>query len=377
MSILRVDLLGPLSAMVDGRRVAVPGRRQAALLACLALQAPHAVSVPTLIDAVWFDQAPRRAEPTLQQHVSTLRAALEPSRPKAAPSLVRTEGAGYRLELTSGDIADFEAASRRAEGATAAGRWQPALAELDAALGLWRGPALDGVVATPWFGAHRVRLAERRAALAQTRLAVLVNAGRNDQAIADAEAILAQEPLRESVWATLMIALYRTGRSADALAAFQRARRTLDDELGIQPGASLQALERRVLHRDPSLAEPAPHGPPTGSGIAPLHVEVSQTFRSDGIDAVPWLELPDGQIVVLRDGVHDVGRIPEVSIQLRDSRVSRRHAEFSVIHGAVHLRDLGSTNGTAVNGRSVTQAQLTDRDAVSIGGVPMTFHSPR
>ena len=174
------------------------------------------------------------------------------------------------------------------------------------------------------------------------------------QVISDCEALLAEHPLREGIWAQLMRGLARSGRNADALAAYARARRTLRQELGLEPGETLRQLERDVLAQTPGIA--APLQVPTS--LTPM--ELSKTYQAVGGEAAPWVQLPDGQVVALRPGVHKVGRHPEAAIRLADSRVSRWHAEFDHTADGVRLRDLGSTDGTTLNGQAL-RSDVSDR----------------
>lgn len=373
MIMLQVGLLGPVAVFVDGNPVRVTSPRQAALLACLSLHTPRVTAVESIIAALWDEDFPRTAEQAVQQYVSSLRTLLEPGRSARHPSrLLTTEGAGYRLREVDLDIVAFEAATARGRHSAGIGQWAAALADLDAALRYWRGPALSGLPGTPFFLAHQTRLTELRHSAVEARLDALSALGGFGQVIGECEVLLAEEPLHEAVWSRLMVALYRAGRSADALAAFGRARKVLRDELGLEPGEQLRSLERRMLDRDPTLDPPATASVPQ----PPAPAEVSQTFRADG-ERLPWLQLPDGQMIVLRQGSYVVGRQPGSDILLLDSRVSRSHAVLDSVAGTVRIKDLGSLNFTTVNGRPVGREQpqeLADRDVISIGGVPLAFH---
>lgn len=361
-------MLGSVVAHVGDRTVPVTSAKQAAVLACLALQAPRMTGVSTLIDAIWGDQPPAKAEQGLQQHVSALRGLLEPGRaPRTEPTLLLTEANGYRLASTDTDAAVFLDLADRGDRAAAAGRWTEALQSLDAALSGWRGPALAGVPATDWFAARRLRLSQRRLAVSETRLSALLGLGQYGRLISDCEDLLAQEPLREGVWAQLMQGLARSGRTADALAAYSRARRTLRDELGLEPSAMLRELEHDILSQAPIVSAP------TGDNDPDL--QLARTFQADVGPASPWVQLPDGQVVALPAGVHRVGRHPEAAVRFNDSRVSRWHAEFEHRPDGVRLRDLGSTNGTTINGKPVNTGVLGDGDVVGIGGVILLFHA--
>ena len=166
-----------------------------------------------------------------------------------------------------------------------------------------------------------------------------------------------------------MLALYRSGRQADALAAYQAARAVLIDELGIEPGAELRELEQAILQQSPTLDLAAQ--PPA----APV-VDVGATFRHDPSITLDHIELPDGQLVLLVGDTALIGRDPSALVRLVDNRVSRRHAEIHTAAGRAELRDLGSTNGTLVNGEAVEgQRVLGDGDVISVGGFELRFRT--
>jgi hypothetical protein len=162
-----------------------------------------------------------------------------------------------------------------------------------------------------------------------------------------------------------MLALYRSGRQADALAAYQATRGVLIDELGIEPGAELRDLEQAILVQSPEL------GLDASRSMAELHA----TFRADTLAEAGRIELPDGQSVLLREGITSIGRDPSAHVRMVDNRVSRIHAQIETKDGRCVLRDTGSTNGTRVNGRSVDEHELSDGDLISIGGVELQFRS--
>src|SRR5581483_10777543 len=245
-------LLGPLVVSVDGEPVPLGGRRQRALLGALLLQPNRIVSLDHLIDAVWGEAAPDTARNTVQVYVSQLRKLLPDGALETAPP-------GYRLAVAAETIDAFELERRADEGraALAAGDAARAAETLRAALDLWRGsplPDLDGVVAV----AEVARLEELRLAATEDLVDAELALGRQARLVGELERLVAEHPLRERLRAQLMLALYRSGRQADALAVYQRARRTLLDELGLEPGESLRELERRILAHDPSLDLVAP-----------------------------------------------------------------------------------------------------------------------
>lgn len=361
-----MSLLGPLSLRVDGVEVVLGSRKQAAILAVLATSPGAAVAAERLIDVVWGDDATDRVEHALQQQVSTLRKALEPDRaPRAESKVLVTRRQGYELIATV-DAHRFEqlAAAAGAPGVAP----HDALTIIDEALAMWRGRALSDCTDSVWLSAAGARLDEQRLALVEARAAVLMQLGRHGEVIGDAESVLAANPFREGAWALLMQALYCSGRQADAIAAFGRARSALVDELGLEPGPELRDLERRILSQDPDLLAPAP---------AWDALSVPETYRSGTVQR-PHVRFPDGQIVVLNEGDSVIGRLPDATIRLNDSRASRRHALLRWDGDHVELTDLASTNGTFVDDQMVAAGapvRLSHHSVIRVGGVELRLHA--
>ena len=222
--------------------------KQGAVLAFLALDAGRVVSSDRLVDELWGDAPPESALKSLDVYVWRLKRAL--------PALgVEKVGRGYRLELADGDRSDLREFERLvAEGRAAAADGDPRRASrlLSDALRLWRGPPLADLD-EPFARAAADRLADLRLAALEERIGADLDLGGDARLAAEVEALVAEEPLRESLRALQMRVLYRSGRQADALAAYQDARRTLVDELGIEPSPALQQLERAILQQDPAL----------------------------------------------------------------------------------------------------------------------------
>jgi DNA-binding SARP family transcriptional activator len=237
--------------MVDGDARMVSGLRRKAVLATLALHGGEVVSVGRLVDAVWGETAPSTVRNTLQSHVSYLRTLL------GNKNAIVGRPPGYRLDVGDDGTDVWLAERLLRQGAQAADPVRGA-SDLRAALALWRGRPLADVTGLAWLEEQAGRLellAERiRRALSEARLA----AGEHRQLIEELEQMAAAHPLDEQVYAQLMTALYRSGRQADALAAYQRLRSTLTDELGLVPGQALRDLETAILRQDSSLDAPAP-----------------------------------------------------------------------------------------------------------------------
>ncbi|MGW0818094.1 BTAD domain-containing putative transcriptional regulator [Streptomyces viridiviolaceus] len=258
MEAVTFGVLGPVTAGRGGDPVDLRGPRHRALLARLVLARRRVVPVARLVEDLW-DVPPARAVGTVRTFVADLRRALEPERPRRAPArLLVTEGPGYALRAAP-DAVDawrFETAAAEA-GRLPADR---APARLEAALEEWRGPAYADFGGEKWARGERSRLTELRLRVVERRAELLVDLGRAADAVPDLDAHLADHPWREEAWRLLALALYRTGRQADALAVLRRARALLAGELGVDPGPRLRRLEADVLAQDPSLdptAEPA------------------------------------------------------------------------------------------------------------------------
>ncbi|MER6689371.1 BTAD domain-containing putative transcriptional regulator [Streptomyces minutiscleroticus] len=253
-------VLGPVAAW-DGAGGALPlkGPRHRAVLARLLVARRRVVPVPRLVADLWGTRPPGDAVSAVRTFVAALRRALEPDRPPRAPSrLLVTEGPGYALRPAPGavDAWRFERAVEAAEELPPA----RAAARLAAALDLWRGPAYADVAEEPWARGERSRLAELRLGAVESRAAARLALGAAAEAVPDLEAHVTEHPWREDAWRLLVLALYRSGRQADALSAVRRARRLLGEHLGVDPGPRLRALEADVLRHADHL-DPGPGGP--------------------------------------------------------------------------------------------------------------------
>ena len=259
---LEFRILGPLEVWHDGRALEFGGPRSRALLGALLVRPGESVASEALAQAVWGDDAPPTAAKALQVQVSRVRRALGP-----AADRLQTVASGYRLHVAPGELdADrFEQLCRR--GAELPAREVATV--LREALGLWRGPVLADLRYEPWAQGEIRRLEELRAVAIEERVKADLELGEHARLVGELEALVREHPLRERLRAQQMLALYRAGRHADALAAFRKARATLDAELGLEPGPELRQLEQAILVHDPSLAAPVaaepgvPAAPPT------------------------------------------------------------------------------------------------------------------
>ena len=241
-------LLGPFEVLEDDRPVDLPKGKPRALLARLLLDAGRVVSAETLVESIWGDPSPPSAPKVLQVYVSQLRKALGPGR-------IETRAPGYRLraERDEYDLGRFETLADAARATSDSVRRAQFLAE---ALALWRGPGLAEFRREPFARPAARRLAELRLGALEARIEAELELGRHERLVAELETLVEEEPLREQLRRQLMVALYRSGRQAEALAVYRAGRRLLVDELGIEPSPELQDLERAILRHDPALAEP-------------------------------------------------------------------------------------------------------------------------
>jgi DNA-binding SARP family transcriptional activator/tetratricopeptide (TPR) repeat protein len=255
---LRVQLLGPVRAWWGDDELDLGGPRRRTVLAMLAAHPRRAVSRSELIDGVWGQEAPASAVNSVHVHVAGLRRVLEPRRAHRAPGqILAASGPGYWLRMESSKLDTEVLRSRLAHARrlTAAGDLVAAVQSLDAALGLWQGVALAGIPG-PWADIERVRLGELRQTAVEERIDVMLALGGHHQALAELAGLIREYPLRERFHGQLMLAMYRCGRQADALAAFADARRVLAEQLGVDPGAELRRLHQQILTADASLGLP-------------------------------------------------------------------------------------------------------------------------
>jgi predicted ATPase/DNA-binding SARP family transcriptional activator len=262
---MKFRVLGPMEVRRDDQALGLGGAKQRALLAILLIEANHVVGLGRLADLLWRDEPPPTSDHVIEVYVSQLRRALEPT---GAPYhvLVR-KAAGYMLQVAPDavDAAEFQALVEAAKQAAP----EQAAAQLTRALSMWRGPALADFAGEPFAVSEAARLNELRLHAREERIEAELALGRHAQLIGELQALVDEHPLRERLCGQLMLALYRSGRQAEASDLYQRTRQRLVDELGMEPGPDLQLLLKRILQHDSSLAaaptEPTTPKLPTGT----------------------------------------------------------------------------------------------------------------
>jgi DNA-binding SARP family transcriptional activator/Tfp pilus assembly protein PilF len=268
-------LLGPLLVRSGGANVPVPPGNQRTLLAALLLDANQMVSQSRLTEILWGNNLPASARPTLQNYVKRLRKAVQ----ETGSNRIRTLAGGYLIcaDASELDVLRFETLHDRAREAARDGAWDRAAEQLSAALALWRGEPLADVSSELLVLRDIPRLTEMRLQAIEARIEARLQLGRHAAELPELRQLTFAHPLRERLHCLLMLALYRDGQQADALAAYQRARRFLIEEVGAEPGPELRRLERQILAADPALAWSAPAG--TSGEAGPLHSVAAQQPR--------------------------------------------------------------------------------------------------
>lgn len=267
------------------------------MLAALALSPGKPVSTESLIAALWGEDPPAGARKTLQTYVWNLRQAL-------GPDVIATEPPGYRLCIAAEDVdvGTFRELVNRGDAALRTGDPTKASALFDEALALWRGEPFGGVASHTGLAGEAVRLHEEYLSALESRMTAHLAAGRHSALVGELESLVREHPFRERLWGYLMLALYRCGRQAEALEAYQRARRLLLEELGLEPGGELRRIEEAILRQDPSAASPvaldARSSPAFAAPGSIRRSPVQYARSSDGV-SVAYQVAGDGPIDIL------------------------------------------------------------------------------
>ncbi len=315
-----IRVLGSFAAEVGGEPVSLGGPRQRGVLALLVAARGQVVSVDRMVEDLWRGEPPSRALASLQAYVSNLRRLLEPGRPPRTPArLLVSAPPGYALRLPPGAVDAWRFEELLDEARTLAGP-RDVRARLDEALALWRGPAFAEVADEPWAAAETARLNELRLVARELHIAAGLRLGDPAAVVPEAEGLTRDDPLREEGWRMYALSLWRSGRQADALAALRRARATFADELGLDPGPDLVALEEAILTqrtdvlrvavpaspadtpRPPATAPPPPNNRPGAKTFVGREGELAALMAAAG-EAVA-----DGARVALVTGEAGLGK---------------------------------------------------------------------
>jgi DNA-binding SARP family transcriptional activator len=339
-NVIEFRILGPFAVIADGRPVAIPGAKERATLALLLLRVGQIVSVDSLIDALWDDQPPATARNSLQVRIAGLRKLIGAER-------IESRGSGYVLHADQNevDLERFELLVARGGGEN-----------LREALALWRGPALADFDHEAWAQAPIARLQELRLTAFEQRVDFELHAGRHAELVAELETEMSHNPLRERLRAQLMLALYRSGRQADALRAYQDGRKALLEQLGIEPYPAMRELERAILRQEPSLDLDQPTPPERSILVAAL-----EPAGVDGLlDVAESLARRPRRELILTLAV-----AVDVDLAAASARLHQRRDELAA-RGFASRAAAFTSDAT---GRDVARvAQEQDVDLVLIGG---------
>jgi YVTN family beta-propeller protein len=367
-----IRLLGPIEASLDGRPVTLGAPQQRAVLAMLALQVNRTISVDRLIDGLWGEAPPASAPKLVQLYVSQLRKLFA-----GDDAEIVTRGRGYELRLDDDcvDAARFErlvAEAAHTDGAT------DALAR--EALALWRGAALADVADEPFAAAETGRLEELRLSAAELAIESGLTAGRHRELIGELDALVAAHPLSERLHAQRMLALYRSGRQAEALQAYRHARAALVDQIGVEPGAELRGLHDAVLRQDSALdlaiAEPVPApGPQSPPASARSRTAVSRRTLA----AAAGLLVAGGLAAFAVTRWGDADRLPRIDenavgvIDPDEGAISAQYAvgrgPTAVIAGGGSVWVANSLDGTVTR----IDRERNEVVTISVGGAPASL----
>src|SRR6478752_4713407 len=323
-----VRMLGPLQVWDAGEELALGGTKTSAVLAMLALTVNRVVSMDALVDGLWGSSAPDAATAAIHVSVSRLRKVLRDRPGRSAGGVLNRRRPGYVLELDpeAVDLLRFERLAMEGK-ATFSTAPDVAADRFAQALRLWRGPALAEFADLPFAQAEIPRLAEQRLNVVVARIEADLAMGRHFELVAELEGLLARHPLNERLHEQLMLSLYRSGRQADALDAFRRARRTFSDELGIDPGRALRELETAILAQDQHLDYTSPPTAANGTGaVVPPTAAAppAPTARASGAVTRVWRVPPPNP--------HFIGRTALLD-QMHERLQSQRTLAVQALYG--------------------------------------------
>jgi YVTN family beta-propeller protein len=352
-------VLGPFEVAERGQLLDVGVGKQRALLALLVLSAGEVVSTDRLIDALWGERPPASALNSVRVYVSHLRRALGNGR-------LLTRGHGYLLtvEPEQIDLGRFERLVAEGREALAVGEAERAAELLGAALALWRGPALVDFAAEQFAQSEIARLEELHLAALEERIEADLALGRHGELVPELEALVRSKPLRERLRAQLMLALYRSGRQAEALEAYRQARATLVGELGLEPSRKLQELERAILSQDPWLD-------PRARAAAPLRRARRRGGLLIAIGGGLLLAAAIAVVVIeLIGGSPGLGSAAENAVALIEADTNRLVADVPVGNGPTSIA-AASDAVWVTNAQDDSVARIDPRSSTVVDQIPL------
>jgi DNA-binding SARP family transcriptional activator len=369
-SALRFGLLGPLQMSADGIDLPLGAAKQRAVLALLLINRSRTVAIDSLIDAAWQQHPPPEARASLHAHVSRLRRLMSGAGVDPAAILASAQP-GYRLGVPEEDcdLGRFAIEQKAGIEAAAAGRFEQASGHLSAALAEWRGPVLEDLRNFQFVDAFAAALAEDKLVALTARAEAEIACGRTHSIIGNLEALVAEHPYREPLWAQLITAYYLAERQYDALDAYGRLKAALADDLGIDPGPTLQRLHQRILRQEPLDVKQAARATAKRTAVTRRRpTEVGQG------SAVAHLRDAGGSRHPLRETATKIGRLADNDIVLDDDTVSRYHAVIIDTGNSFVITDLRSANGVDVAEQRIrASATLAEGDRICICGHEFTF----
>jgi DNA-binding SARP family transcriptional activator len=373
MSELSLDfgVLGPLLVTVNRTPVALGAAKKRAVLAMLVVNRNHPVGTDSLINAVWGESPVPAARTSIHSHVSTLRRQLAEAGIDSGQVLVSAPP-GYQINIADADcdLGRFTAAKSDGLAAASSGNFEQASRHLSAALAQCRGDVLADLRDFPFVDPFATAVTEDKLWVHTARAEAEIACGRAQAIIGELESLAARHPYREPLWAQLITAYYVTERQSDALDAYRRLKTALADELGIDPGPTINALHARILRQEPLDTKRAAQD----TAVAHARTRIRDRGTGNGEPAVAGLRDATGQLHRLRGTATRIGRDADNEIVINDSYVSRHHAAVMDTGSSFVILDLRSANGVEVGGHRVhTSANLADGDQVTIGGHEFTF----
>ncbi len=323
---LDFGLLGTVSVRHDGAAIPIRSPMSRNVLAALLLDANRIVSTERLIEVLWGDAPPASATASLHNHIGRLRALLGTN----ARARIQAVPPGYLIQVNDGelDLESFTGLARCGREANQAGDWDAAARDLSAALDLWRGDPLADVTSAALREVEVPRLTELRLETLEARITLDLQLGRAAEVVIELGALTAEYPLRERLRALLMLAYYRTGRQAEALAVYQAARDVLVEELGVEPGDELRQLQQRILAADPGLVLP-----PRANGGSPVAA------------GRPATRFPVARPMQLPSDLGDfTGRADQVRVLVELLAAPQRHSGAVVVSSVTGAGGIGKTS---------------------------------